>query len=149
VLAAIHVLNRLECVGEAVRHALNQVAQAAPAWLRGWVPPPWFDLYGRRFAQYRLPPGKAERYALAEQIGTDGRQFLVALAASDAPPGLCSLPAVETLRQIWLQQFYAAAPDDQVRWRTAQDLPPGPLLISTPDDPDARYSKQRHTEWTG
>jgi len=50
---------------------------------------------------------------------------------------------------MWLQQFYAAAPDDRVRWRTAEDLPPGPLLISTPYDPDARYSKKRHTEWTG
>jgi len=36
-----------------------------------------------------------------------------------------------------------------VRWRTAEDLPPGPLLISTPYDPDARYSQKRHTEWTG
>ena len=149
VLAAIQVLNRLECVGEALRYALNQVAQLAPAWLHAWVPSHWFDLYGRRFEEYRLPPGKAERYALAEQIGTDGRQFLVALAAPDAPTGLGILPAVETMRQIWLQQFYAAAPDDRVRWRTAEDLPPGPLLISTPYDPDARYSKKRHTEWTG
>ncbi len=149
VLAAIQVLNRLECVGEALRHALNQVARAAPAWLRAWVPPIWFDYYGRRFEEYRLPPGKTERYALAEQIGTDGRQLLVALAAPDAPPGLGSLPAVETLRQIWLQQFYAAAPDERVRWRTADDLPPGPMLISTPYDPDARYSQKRHTEWTG
>ncbi len=149
VLAAIQVLNRLECVGEALRHALNQVARVAPAWLRTWVPPIWFDQYGRRFEEYRLPPGKAERYGLAEQIGTDGRQLLTALAAPDAPAGLCSLPAVQTLRQIWLQQFYAARPDERVRWRSAQDLPPGSMLISTPYDPDARYSKKRNTEWTG
>lgn len=149
VLAAIQVLNRLECVGEALRHALNQVARTAPAWLRGWVPPIWFEHYERRFEEYRLPPGKAERYALAEQIGTDGRQLLVALSAVDAPTGLRTLPAVETLRLIWLQQFYAVAPDARVHWRTADDLPPGSLLISSPYDPDARYSKKRHTEWTG
>lgn len=148
VLAAIHVLNRLECVGEALRHALNQIARAAPDWLRTWVPPTWFDHYRRRFEEYRLPPGKAERYMLAEQIGTDGRRLLVALAASDTPAGLGSLPAVTTLRQIWFQQCYAAAPDQRVCWRIADDLPPGPMLISTPYDRDARYSKKRYTEWT-
>ena len=34
VLAAIRALNRLECVGETMRHALNALAVAAPAWLR-------------------------------------------------------------------------------------------------------------------
>jgi transposase len=36
-----------------------------------------------------------------------------------------------------------------VRWRTAEDLPPAPVLISSPYDPDARYSKKRQMEWTG
>src|SRR5262245_51074502 len=34
VLAAIHVLNRLECVGETLRQALNMLAVVAPAWLQ-------------------------------------------------------------------------------------------------------------------
>jgi len=34
VLAAIHVLNRLECVGETLRHALNALAVTTPEWLR-------------------------------------------------------------------------------------------------------------------
>jgi transposase len=36
-----------------------------------------------------------------------------------------------------------------MQWRTAEDLPPVPLLISSPYDPDARYGKKRDTEWTG
>jgi len=36
-----------------------------------------------------------------------------------------------------------------VRWRSADDLPPAPLLISSPYDPEARYGKKRDTEWTG
>jgi transposase len=80
VLAAIQVLNRLECVGEALRQALNRVAALAPDWLQRWVPAEWFDRYSRRFEEYRLPPEKADRYALAEQIGTDGRLFLLTLA---------------------------------------------------------------------
>ena len=55
----------------------------------------------------------------------------------------------ETLRQVWVQQFHAAEVDVPMCWRRAEDLPPGPLLISSPYDPDARYSKKRSTEWVG
>jgi transposase len=149
VLAAIHVLNRLECVGETLRQALNTLATVAPDWLQAWVPSSWFDHYGRRFEDYRLPASKADRYALAEQIGTDGRLLLDQVYALDAPPWLREVPAVQTLRRVWLQQFYAGPPDEPVRWRVAEDLPSGPLLISSPYDPDARYSKKRETEWVG
>lgn len=149
VLAAVSVLNRLECVGDTLRHALNTAAVVAPEWLRGWVPSQWFDHYSRRFENDRLPPGKAERYALAEQIGTDGMQFLHQVYDQAAPAWLRDLPAVQVLRHVWLQQFYAASPTQPLRWRTAEDLPPAPLLISSPYDPDARYSKKRDTEWVG
>src|SRR5262245_39928046 len=36
-----------------------------------------------------------------------------------------------------------------MRWRTAEDLRPAALLISSPYDVEARYSKKRETEWTG
>lgn len=149
VLAAIQVLNRLECVGETLRHALNALATAAPDWLQSWVPSAWFDRYSRRFAEYRLPAEKPARYVLAEQIGTDGRVLLQMIYDRAAPGWLHKLPAVQTLRQVWLQQFYATADDQAVRWRTADDLPPAALLISSPYDVDARYSKKRDTEWTG
>ena len=149
VLAAIHVLNRLECVGETLRHTLNTLAVAAPDWLRDQVPAVWFDRYARRFEAYRLPPGRPERYALAEQIGADGRHLLAAIADPSAPSWLREVPAVRVLRRVWIQQFYAAEPDQPVRWRQAADLPPASLLISSPYDPDARYSKKRKTKWTG
>ncbi len=149
VLAAIQTLNRLECVGETLRHALNTLAAAAPTWLRSWVPAVWFDRYGRRFEEYRLPPGKSERYALAEQIGADGCQLLLAVYDPVAPAWLREIPAVQLLRHVWLQQFYAMTHNQPMRWRTAEDLPPAPLLISSPYDPDARYGKKRETEWTG
>ena len=41
VLAAIQVLNRLELVGETLRHALNTLAVVAPDWLRSQVPADW------------------------------------------------------------------------------------------------------------
>ena len=94
VLAASTVLNRLECIGETLRHALNTLASVAPAWLLSWVPSVWFDRYGQRFEEYRLPPGKPERYALAEEIGADGRQVLMVVDATDSPSWLRELEAV-------------------------------------------------------
>src|SRR5512137_280758 len=38
VLAAIHTLNRLECVGETLRHALNTLAVIEPTWWRAHTP---------------------------------------------------------------------------------------------------------------
>jgi transposase len=146
VLAAVHVLNRLECVGETLRHALNVLATAAPGWLRGWVPGDWFDRYGRRIQDYRLPKGRAEREALAAQIGADGRCLLAALEELDAPPGLAHLPAVRVLRRVWLEQYYAG---ELIRWRVADDLPPATTMIGSPYDAEARFSVKRETRWTG
>ena len=82
VLAAIQGLNRLELVGETLRHALNTLATVVPAWLQSWVPADWFARYARRFEEYRLPDALAERTALAEQIEADGRRLLTEIAAS-------------------------------------------------------------------
>ncbi len=57
VLASIRVLNRLELVGETLRAALNVLVQEAPKWLRGVAEPAWFERYGRRVEDYRLPKG--------------------------------------------------------------------------------------------
>jgi transposase len=47
ILAAIRTLNRLEVIGETLRAALNTLATIAPEWLQAWVPPVWFERYGR------------------------------------------------------------------------------------------------------
>lgn len=149
VLAAVVTLNRLECVGETLRHALNVLATVAPDRLQERVPTAWFDRYARRFEEYRLPPKKEDRYALAEQIGADGRHLLQMLDSAPEEAWLREVPAVQTLRRVWIQQFYASESSEPVRWRTAEDLPPAPQLISSPYDPDARWSKKRDTTWTG
>jgi transposase len=147
VLAAIRWLNRLECVGETVRHALNALATVAPAWLRPRLDPAWAERYGPRFDEFRLPKGAAERRALAEAIGADGFRLLGAVYAADAPGWLRAVPAVETLRRVWVQEYYG--PDDPPRWRAAEDLPPASRMINSPHDPEARYSLKRETSWTG
>ncbi len=48
VLAAVRVLNRLERVGETLRHALSILATVVPDWLRAQVPEEWYARYGTR-----------------------------------------------------------------------------------------------------
>jgi transposase len=85
VVAAIRALNRLEGVGETLRAALNDLAIVAPDWLRQQVTADWFERYGTRIEESRLPKGEAQRYAYAEQIGADGFQLLGALYHDTAP----------------------------------------------------------------
>jgi transposase len=149
VLAAIRTLNRLELVDEALRHALHTLAAVVPDWLRRQCPPAWVERYGRRLGDDRLPLDLAARQALAAQIGADGRELLQAVYAPTAPAWLREIPAIETLRQVWVQQYYA--PDDAgaVHWRADHDRPPGALRITSPHDPEARYGTKRETSWTG
>src|SRR6266568_3404194 len=135
VLSAVRALNRLQCVGETMRHALNSVAVAAPDWLRPRIRPDWLERYDHQLDEYRLPKKEAERAALAELIGADGFELLDAIYTPEAPSWLWEVPAVETLRLVWLQQYYA--PDaGPIRWRSSVDLPPAHLLINSPYDPD-------------
>ena len=149
VLAAIRALNRLVSVGETLRQALNALAVAAPDWLRGHLEPSWVDRYGKRFDDYRLPKDKAERQALAELIGADGFCLLRAIYEPGAPAEVRDLPAVEILRQVWLQQYYATEAREPVRWRSTEDLPPAARMINSPHDREARYSVKRSSTWTG
>jgi transposase len=149
VLAAIQTLNRLECIGATWRHALHVLAAVAPAWLQSWGPAVWLDRYRQRRADSRVPPATPARDPLARQMGMDGRPRLWALDDPATPAWLRAVPAMPTLRQVWLHQCYASPDDPPRRWRHADDLPPAPRLISSPDDPDARSGNTRETEGTG
>ena len=147
VLAAIRTLNRLECVGETLRAALNALASIAPEWLREHVAPEWFDRYSTRIEDSRLPKGQEARSEYAELIGTDGSRLLSALYDPSALLHLRELPAVQALRQTWVFQYYAE--EGQLRWRKAEDLPPAGLRFDSPYDPEARFGNKRSITWTG
>lgn len=159
VLGAVRALNRLECVGEVLRAALNALAVAAPEWLRAHSDTAWVERYGRQIDDFRLPKGEASRRAYAEQIGRDGHALLAAVAALDASTWVREIPAVEILRRAWVQNFYlapreggagAAAATHTVRWRTTPEgFPASHLLLSSPYDPDVHYAKKRTTSWIG
>jgi len=150
VLAAVRTLNRLECVGETLRHALNTLAAVVPDWLRAQVGADWYDRYGRRIEETRLPEAATERDALAATIGADGLHLLRSVYGAPAPAWLREIPAVQTVRRVWVQYVHAPdASDKVVRLRDPRDMPPGDRTIESPDDPDARYHTKRQTSWTG
>ena len=147
VLAAIRHLNRLELVGEALRQALNRLAEVEPDWLKSWVPADWYARYGRRIEQFRLPKDVPAQQAWARQVGADGQQLLEACWAPQAPASVRRVPALECLRRIWLQQYGWA--DGQHDWRPDGEHPPAAILIVSPYDCDARFGTKRTTEWQG
>ena len=102
VLAAVRACNRLECVGETLRAALNDLAVVAPDWLRQQITADWFERYSQRFEESRLPTGETQRSAYAEQIGTDGLQLLDAIYHTTTPCWIREVPAVEILRRTWV-----------------------------------------------
>src|SRR5256714_11187532 len=100
VLAKIRAINRLMCVGEAMRFALNSLAVVAGDWLLAHSEEEWLYRYGHRIEEARLPASRTERQALAELIGRDGATLLAAIFDPAAPQLLREIPAIEILRQI-------------------------------------------------
>jgi transposase len=153
ILSAARALKRLECVGETLRHALNVLAEVAPEWLRAVALAGWYERYGHRVEDYRLPQGQSARHAYAALIGGDGLHLLQAIDAADDRKWLGDLPAVVQLRQVWEQQYIVepAAPGrpDQARGRTAPELAPCGERMESPYDPEARFATKRSTSWTG
>jgi hypothetical protein len=76
VLARVRAVNRLECVGETLRYALNSLAVVAPMWLHTHSQVEWEERYGRRVEDCRLPMRKEDRHAYAQAIGGDGYALL-------------------------------------------------------------------------
>jgi transposase len=151
ILAAVRGLNRLELVGETMRHALDVLSTIAPEWLQEHVRPGWVERYARRLDDHRLPKGEEARQAEAERIGNDGYGLLGTVLFGDAPRWLREVPAVQTLRRVWVQNFVREQ-DGSVRWRRTSEegIPPAAKCINHPVDTDARYGrKSTTTSWVG
>jgi transposase len=139
-------LNRIELAGRTLQMVLDAIADVAPDWLRDWVAPEWYSRYGQPVSEFRLPQKKAEREALVVEIGWDGIALLEHIYLdSDTPAEVRQLEAVETMRQIWLQQYMLI--DDQLRQRSREEMPPAARIIQSPFDVEARYSHKRGRDW--
>jgi len=58
-----------------------------------------------------------------------------------------AIPAVETLRRVWVHSFLPVG--GGVQWRQTDNVPPSSLRLSSPYDTEARYAHKRSTTWVG
>ncbi len=132
VLARVRSLSNLECVGETLRAALDDLADLSPDWLVKQVTPDWFERYSHRVENYRLPKAESQRTAHAQQIGVDGVHLLAALARPDAPteerPRQCA--GAPSGRASVLRPFrggsQVASRPEQRKWRGSDSFPVRP-----------------------
>src|SRR5215213_4913906 len=146
VLAAVHDLHLLELVAETLRATLDDLAAVAPDWLRAVARPAWFERYGHRVEDYRLPKRREEREALALEVGVDG---FVLLDALDAPTAPAAAREVPMLRDVWRVHYVREGDGRPPRWRAGAELPPVGERLQSPYDPEAHYSTKRGLEWSG
>jgi transposase len=158
VLAAIRVLSRLELVAETLRAALNELAIVVPDWLQRLAPLEWYERYGKRIEDTRLPRDQAAREAYARTVGEDGFRVLDALECPEAPEDARTLPSITTLRRTWQRHYErgerpgsarGAPPILRVRFKANRELPRAAEGVESPYDTEARDRHKRDTQWTG
>ena len=147
VLAAVRAVNRVVCVGETMRATLNTLAEVDPEWLRSFAPDEWYERYAHRVEEYRLPKEQAKRMALVETIGADGYALLDVIYSTPELNWLAHVPAVETLRRVWVQQFELI--EGRPHFRANDNIPPPPKMICSPYDTEATYGRKVSTWWVG
>lgn len=147
ILAAIRTLNRAECAGETMRVALNTVAAVIPRWVEQYAPADWLVRYGHPMSEFRMPKDEKQREKWLLQVGLDGHLLMDWIFSESTEPWLRQLPAIETLREVWIQNYYYE--NQGLRWRTNSQLPPSHLQIRSPHDTEARRGVKRTMDWLG
>src|SRR5918994_7363838 len=109
--------------------------------------PGWFERYGRRVEDQRLPKGKEARTEYLKTVGADGMRLLASLEAPDTPQALKELAEVDVLRQIW-QQYYEQI-EAEIRILDPKEMPEGARRIESPYEVEARFSTKRSMRWVG
>ncbi|MGW3182669.1 hypothetical protein ACWDD9_25675, partial [Kitasatospora sp. NPDC001119] len=154
VLACVRTLNRIECLGEALRAALEEIARTSPAFVVPLLREGWDERYGRKVETGRLLRRRgASALKLAEQIGADGRSLTDAIDTDPDAVWMNGLAQVRILRELWDQHFEATA-TGRLRYRDTKELPPSAQRVRSPHDTQARYSTKGRpgagsVEWTG
>jgi transposase len=121
-----------------------------------WPPSAWYERYGRRIEDTRLPQSAAQREAYAGQVGEDGFCLLEALAAPDAPEQLAGLPAIQILGRVWARHFEPRSEGGSgsagarcARLRPIRGLGRDEDRIESPYDLEARFRTKREMNWVG
>jgi transposase len=142
VLARVERMSRLEMAWETLRVALRAIRETAPRWYAQVVPAAFHEAYAERQSDWRLSQEEVRR--AMQRAGQDGFWLLHHLDDS-APEEVLSLSEVAIVRQVWAQQFECREGKTIVR------RPPikGRDVITSPHEPEARWSKKHGREWVG
>ena len=148
VLGQVAKLSRLELLWETLRLALRAIEGVAGAWYGQRIPAAFHEAYNERQHDWQLSQAEVKR--ATKRAGQDGFWLLDEIEAH-APAGVGELAAVETLRTVWEQTFTGSGGSEgggQVRLRPRK-RGQGKDTVSTPHDPEARWSEKRGKEWVG
>lgn len=144
IIACVERVSRLELAWETLRTALRAIKKSAPRWYGEVIPAAFHQAYAERQSDWRL--NKEEVKAKMKEAGGDGFWLLDRLDES-AREEVLGLAEVETLREVWEQQFEREEESGKVTVRK----PPikGKGVIQTPHDRDARWAEKRGQDWVG
>jgi transposase len=143
-LTKVRWLSRLEVAVETLRLAIVSLVKTDREWSEEILPPSWEDKYGERFVMQRYTEKEWKEHEA--NIGNDGQWLLTRLVDGGAPTELQGLSEVKLLQTVWAQQFREEAGQMVFQELKKYD---GRTQIVTPHDPEAHYSRKRHSEWIG
>jgi transposase len=157
VIAAVRDLNGMELAGETVRALVEALATVAPEFLAETVEiEEWARRYGPPVSAWRQPRTAAERDALTEQYGRDGRMLLGAIYGQHGEfAWLRELPQAAilctVLRQTFLVETRGNGREVMRRREAKKDgVPPAHTRLASPYDTDARWAaKGTDLFWLG
>jgi transposase len=142
ILGALRLLSKWERAAQTMRAAaLNALASADPERLREHADPEWFERYGRRIEDQRLPKGKEAREEYLKAVGADGLRLLAHIDDPRTPQSLKELAEVEILRRLWEQHYETS--EEEIRVLAPKEMPEAARRIGSPYEVEARYSTKR------
>ena len=147
VLGALRILSKWERTAETMRAALNALASVDPEWLTEHADPEWFERYGRRIEDQKLPKGKEAREEHLKTVGADGMRLLAHIDYPHTPEVLKELAEVEILRRLWEQHYETS--DGEIRVLDPKEMPEAARRIESPYEVAARYSTKLSMSWVG
>lgn len=150
VLGKVATLSRLELLWETLRMALKALQQSSSEWYQRTVPGVYDEAYRVRKHDWHL--NQEEVREATKRAGEDGFWLLDRLEESGADDTQ-KLSEIETLKKVWEQTFNRSRDEGRggggkVRLRQ-EKRGQGKDRISSPHEPEARWSEKRGKSWTG
>lgn len=146
VVAKTRALNRVRCVWETMRAALNRLAVVAPDWLRAHSEPEWVERNGPRSVDSRSPVGMLHVWLVLKTSDLKEAHGVMLSLTQRLPSGFVRL-RLETS----CERSGSTIPRGLmlVRWCSPKDIPPPSRSIGSPSDEEAHASSKRSTTWVG